>query len=146
MRKRRGISACLLGVACRYDGRARPHAAALQLARDHELTPFCPEQLGGLPTPRPKSQIISSDGAAVLDGHAEVRDENGRDVTAQFLRGAQEVLRLCQQLGIDEVFLKSRSPSCGVGLIYRGEQLVPGDGVTTALLRRHDIQVHCHAD
>ncbi|MCK4304456.1 MAG: DUF523 domain-containing protein [Candidatus Eisenbacteria sp.] len=142
----RGISACLLGIACRYDGQALPHTEALRAAAGGSLIPLCPEQLGGLPTPRPPAQITGGDGEDVLNRQARVIDEHGRDVTKAFLRGATETVTLCKRLGIVEVLLKSRSPSCGVGMIYHGRQLVKGDGVTAAMLRRHCICVICHPD
>ncbi len=141
----RAVSACLLGLACRYDGAVLPACKTLPDA-DLDYIPLCPEQLGGLPTPRAEAQISGGDGADVLDGNARVITRQGDDVTAQFIRGAEEVLRLCRKLGINEVLLKSRSPSCGVGEIYHGAVLVDGDGVTVALLRRNGLQVLCHQD
>jgi len=141
----RAISACLLGLACRYDGAQLPSCRTFK-ASDSKLIPLCPEQLGGLSTPRPKAQITGGDGYDVLDGKARVVTECSSDVTAQFIRGAEETLRLCRKLGIEEVILKSKSPSCGVGKIYHGETLVDGDGVTTALLRRNGLRVIRHPD
>lgn len=142
----RGISACLLGLACRYDGQSLPHGEALKRAAVEGLIPLCPEQLGGLPTPRAPAQIVDGDGEDVLDGRARILDESGRDVTDNFLRGAEQTATLCRTLGIKEVLLKSHSPSCGVGAIYHGTQLVKGDGVAAALLRRRGIRVTCHPD
>ncbi len=105
------------------------------------LVPFCPEQLGGLPTPRPRAEIESGSGDDVLDGRSRVLDEGGRDVTAAFVRGAEEAAGLCARLGIRTAVLKARSPSCGAGQIVRGGRLVDGDGVTAALLRRRGIAV-----
>lgn len=137
----RAISACLLGVACRYDGRRLPNDGLIQIAGQESPVPICPEQLGGLPTPRPPAEIKGGTGADVLDGRARVMDDEGRDVTAAFVRGATETLRLCERLGVSEVVLKSRSPSCGAGEIYNNRVLINGDGVTAALLRRQGIQV-----
>jgi len=142
----RAISACLLGVACRYDGRSCLHPTATGLAREEALVPICPEQLGGMPTPRPRAEIADGTGADVLDGTACVLDEGGRDLTAAFLRGAHEAGELCARLGVTEALLKARSPSCGVGQILRGTALVTGDGVTAALLRRQGIRVVRHPD
>lgn len=142
----RAISACLIGICCRYDGRDNLHPQALQLARAEGLLPLCPEQLGGLPTPRTAAEIVGGDGEAVIAGTARVIDRQGRDVTAEFLRGAQETAAICRRLGISEMLLQPRSPSCGVGKIYHGEDLVPGDGVTVALLRREGIRVVRHPD
>jgi uncharacterized protein YbbK (DUF523 family) len=135
-----------VGLACRYDGRALPDAPAVDAAAAGGLLPVCPEQLGGLPTPRPPAQIRDGDGDDVLDGRARVVDETGADVTQAFLRGAEEVAALCERLGIQEVLLKSHSPSCGVGTIYRGQQLIAGNGVTVALLLRRGIRVTAYPD
>ena len=142
----RAISACLVGLACRYDGRALPNAQAVKAAAAGELLPICPEQLGGLPTPRPPAQIRGGDGDDVLDGRARVVDETGADVTQAFLRGAAEVAALCERLGIQEVLLKSHSPSCGVGTIHSGQELVEGNGVTVSLLLRRGIRVIGYPD
>jgi uncharacterized protein YbbK (DUF523 family) len=146
MRELRGVSACLLGISCRYDGSGHPHPDVLSEAERRCWVPFCPEQLGGLPTPRPPAQIVGGGGEEVLSGVARVINEEGCDVTPSFLRGAQETLILCQRLGVREVWLKSRSPSCGVGLIYRGPRLVEGDGVTAALLRQNGVLVRACPD
>ena len=128
------VSACLLGCACRYDGGGKPREAVLRLAEQHELIPVCPEQLGGLPTPRPPAE---------LQGNRVVNRE-GEDVTAAYQNGAAETLRLCQLLHADGAVLKARSPSCGKGQVYDGSfsgVLVPGNGVTAQLLLTHSIPV-----
>ena len=112
------ISACLLGCACRYDGKSKPHPLAQELARQGLAVPVCPEQLGGLPTPRAPSErqgerVVSSLGA---------------DVTAQYRRGAEEALRLAELYGCTTAVLKERSPSCGSGAIYDGTFHRYGDG------------------
>ena len=139
----RGISACLLGQACRYDGNSLPESKRPDLDPSTPVIPLCPEQMGGLPTPRIAAQIKGGDGTDVLDGTARVINDDGQDVTDAFLRGAQEALALCRTMGITEILLKSRSPSCGVGYIYQGKELVTGDGVTAALLKRSGIKVAC---
>ena len=129
------ISACLLGVPCRYDGAAKPHPLAAALAERHELVPVCPEQLGGLPTPRPPAE---------RQGDA-VRTQAGADVTEQYRRGAEEAARLCRLLGCQAAVLKERSPSCGSGEIYDGTftgARVPGDGVTAERLRAGGTPVY----
>lgn len=140
------ISACLLGVACRYDGGDCLHPAAATLARKGGLLPVCPEQLGGLPTPRSPAEIQGGGGTDVLDGIARVVDREGRDVTAAFMQGACQVADLCARLGVEEALLKTRSPSCGVDGIRRSGALVAGDGVTAALLRRRGIRVLAHPE
>ena len=128
------VSACLLGVPCRYDGSGAADARVLALAKRYHLIPVCPEQLGGLPTPRPPAERV---GERVLTiGNA--------DVTDAFLRGAQETLRLARLFGCKTAILKARSPSCGAGQIYDGTftgTLVSGHGVTAALLEQNGITV-----
>lgn len=138
------ISACLLGLPCRYDGAACPSPAAMQSMQQRKVVPFCPEQMGGLPTPRLPCEIQGGDGRAVLRGQARVRDCAGNNLTVEFLRGAHATLAFCQQWGIRQAMLKSRSPSCGCGTIYDGSfggVLRPGDGVTSALLKQQGIDI-----
>ena len=147
------VSACLLGVACRFDGRSCPVPELQNLAARGLVVPICPEVIGGLPTPRLPSEIEAAyaglDGGAVLDGQTRIVRSDGVDVTAQFVRGAQAALNLARQLGIERAILKADSPSCGVGRIHEGRfegKLVAGDGVTAALLKRNGIQVVTEAD
>ncbi len=129
------ISACLLGVSCRYDGQSKPVPAICQLQKHAELIPVCPEQLGGLPTPRPASERNGE----------QVINNRGVDVTAQYRRGAEQALALAQMLHCDYAILKERSPSCGSGVIYDGSfagTLIPGDGVTAQLLKARGITVY----
>ena len=129
------VSACLLGVPCRYDGKAKMHDGVLSLLGRHTLIPFCPEIYGGLPTPRPASERLGE----------RVVAKTGSDVTEQFRRGAEEALRLCRLYGCRAALLKERSPSCGHGVIHNGlfdGGLVEGDGVTAALLLQNGIAVY----
>jgi len=142
----RGISACLLGLTCRYDGSARPDRTAQRLAAAGAWVPFCPEQLGGLPTPRSPSHIEGGDGLDVWAGRARVIDAGGRDVTAHFLRGACETAALCTLLGIHAVVLKARSPSCGAETISQGGKVIAGEGVTAALLKSMGLEVTEHRE
>jgi len=138
------VSACLVGIPCRYDGGSCPHDQLQALAARGGVLPFCPEVGGGLPTPRPPAEIQGGDGGDVLEGQARVVNVEGKDVTAEFLAGAREALRIARRWGVQEAVLKARSPSCGVGQIYDGSfsgRLVEGDGVTTALLKREGIIV-----
>ena len=112
--KRLLVSACLLGLATRYDGGTKASALVQALLKDYQLIPFCPEQLGGLSTPRPPAELVGGDGLAVLSGQAKVLTKDGRDVTASFLRGAEEGAKLARLFGAREALLKSRSPSCGL--------------------------------
>ncbi len=142
------VSACLLGVACRYDGQSCPAPELTDLATRGKVIAICPEVAGGLPTPRLPAEIEGAsaglDGYAVLDGRTRVVRNDGLDVTAEFMQGAEAALALARQLGVRRAILKSDSPSCGAGRIHEGKfsgKLVPGDGVTTALLRRNGIEV-----
>jgi len=142
-------SACLLGVRCRYDGKIKPDERIINLSKKEILIPVCPEQLGGLSTPRPGSEIIGGDGSCVLDGRAKVIKSDGNEVTKYFVKGAEEVLKLAKLFKINEAILKQRSPSCGSGQIYDGtfsKTLIKGDGVTTALLKRNGIKVVSEED
>ena len=129
------ISACLLGLPCRYDGASKPQLWVEELARRYELIPMCPEQMGGLPTPRNPSERRGD----------RVVMNDGRDVTAEYRRGAEETLRLARLYGCTAAVLKERSPSCGCGRIYDGTftgTLTDGDGVTAALLKENGIKVY----
>jgi len=135
------VSACLLGLRTRYDGKDAYSIEAVTRLEGRTVIPVCPEQLGGLPTPRPASEIIDGDGTAVLAGGARVVDEFGADVTLQFMKGAMDVLQIAKITGSEEAFLKERSPSCGVGTICRGGLCVNGAGVTASLLKREGLMV-----
>ena len=137
------VSACLLGRTCRHDGR---HNRELPLERElHESglrpVPFCPEERGGLGTPRPAAWIESGDAAAVLDGQGRVVTGSGEDVSPAFLAGARGALEACAAEGIRRAFLKERSPSCGVRNTHVEGELASGPGVTAELLRRNGIAV-----
>lgn len=136
------VSACLLGRACRYDGRHNRDGALERLlaGRGERPVPFCPEEEGGLGTPRPAAWIAAEGGAAVVEGRSAVVTEDGRDVTAQFLEGALGALETCRRLGIARAYLKERSPSCGVCRTHVAGRLADGPGVTAALLARHGIE------
>lgn len=139
------VSACLLGQPVRYDGRAGGYPdCLLQWQRQGRVVPLCPEVAGGLPTPRPPAEIPGGQGAAVLEGRVVVVNVDGEDVSTAFLAGAERALQLVRQHGIRIAVLKSGSPSCGNALTYDGTfsgTKVPGEGVTTALLRREGVQV-----
>jgi len=139
------VSACLLGQAVRYDGGAHgPFAELLHWQAQGRVVPLCPEVAGGLPTPRPAAEIIGGQGSQVLDGLVQVRSIEGADVSAAFVAGALIAERLVQQHGIRIAVLKARSPSCGNRHSYDGSfsgNLVAGEGVTAAALRRLGVQV-----
>jgi len=132
-------SACLLGVKCRYDGKSKTDEKVLELAKKEVLIPVCPEQLGGLPTPREPAELTER----------KVITKSGKDVTVNFVVGADQVLQLAKLLGVKEAILKQYSPSCGCGLIYDGTfsgKIISGDGVTAALLKANGIKVISEAD
>lgn len=128
------ISACLLGVRCRYDGGGKALDELDRLKTKYQLVPVCPEIMGGLPTPRSPAEL--------KDGR--VMNRVGADVTPQFRRGAEEALHLARLFGCKCALLKERSPSCGAGTIYDGSfsgGLCPGDGVCAALLKQNGVTV-----
>jgi uncharacterized protein YbbK (DUF523 family) len=137
------VSACLLGRECRYDGSTnRDRALERELAeRGLRAVPFCPEEHGGLGTPRPPAWIEKTSAADVLDGKDRVVTDAGEDVTAEFLAGARGALEVCQLLGIRTAFLKERSPSCGSCKTHIAHGLADGPGVTAELLARNGIEV-----
>lgn len=127
-------SACLIGIKCRYDGKSNTNIKVLELAKKEILIPVCPEQLGGLATPREPQERLGK----------KILTKTGKDVTENFNKGAEQVLSIAKLLGVKEAILKQRSPSCGCGQIYDGTfsgRIIDGDGVTTALLRRNKIKV-----
>lgn len=139
------VSACFAGVCCRYDQKHNRIAAIQKLIREGKAVPVCPEQMGGLPTPRNPAEIVGGNGEDVLDGRARVIDCEGKDVTSQFLTGAKETLKVAQDVGAKKAILKENSPSCGSQMIYDGtfsKKKQSGMGVTAALLRRHGIEVY----
>ena len=132
------ISACLIGMNCKYDGGNNYREIALDLVKSGKAIPICPEQLGGLTTPRNPSEIKN------IDGKKYVFNNKNEDVTNQFVKGAMEVLKLAKELNVKKVILQSRSPSCGVGKIYSGNfdgKLVDGNGILAQMLIDNNIEV-----
>ena len=130
------ISACLLGVACRYDGLSKPLDSEIieKLRTEYHLIPVCPEVMGGLPTPRIPAEI-SSDG--------KVLRQDGIDVSENYIRGAHEALRLARIFQCDTALMKEKSPSCGARKIYDGsfsKTLTSGNGIAADLLQKNGIQ------
>ena len=129
------VSACLLGVECRYKGDGCPCQRVIDLKDGNELIPVCPEQLGGLPTPRTPSERVGD----------KVMMRNGNDVTEEYNKGAQMALYLARELHADFAILKANSPSCGKGMIYDGTFTggkCEGNGVTAELLLANGIPVY----
>jgi uncharacterized protein YbbK (DUF523 family) len=126
------VSACLVGLCTRYDGQVKANPDCLAQIHTTHWIPVCPEQLGGLPTPRDAADIVGGDGKDVLAGKAKVITKNGVDLTVEFIRGAEQVLKIARLHNVSMAFLKARSPSCAVhGKI----------GVTTALLQSAGIEL-----
>lgn len=137
------VSACLAGINCRYDGKNNLDKRILKLVKKGKAILVCPEQLGGLTTPRDPSEII------VENGIMKVKSINNKDVTENFERGAMEVLKLAKEIGANKAILKSRSPSCGCGVIYDGTfsgKLIQGNGVTAKMLIENGIKVLTEED
>jgi len=137
------VSACLVGINCRFDGKSKLDRHLLEVFKKGELLPVCPEQLGGLPTPRAPAKIVDGNGDDVLYGKTKVTNEKNEDVTENFVKGATEVLKIVKLLNIKEAILESKSPSCGSGKVYdeASGSFIKGDGVLTALLKRNGIHV-----
>ena len=138
------VSACLLGVKCRYDGQGKEYKELVERLAGGGVIPVCPEQLGGCPTPRTQCEILGGNGAGVLDGKCRVIGKNGKDVTDALIKGALETLKIASACGVKMAILKARSPSCGFGRIYDGTftgNMTEGNGVTAELLHRNQIEV-----
>ena len=128
------ISACLIGLNCKYDGGNNENSKLVELMKEKDLVPICPEQLGGLKTPR----------ASAERKQEKVITKEGVDVTKEYQKGAEEVLNLAKKLNIKKAILKSRSPSCGIDEIYDGtfsHTLIKRDGVAAELLKKNGIEV-----
>jgi len=141
------VSACLVGFNCKYNGRNNRNSTLVEAFKKGVVIPLCPEQLGGLPTPRPPAKITNGDGFDVLKGKARVKTVDGSDVdvTENFLKGAYETLYAAEILkdSCAGCILKERSPSCAVTQIYRFEsnEVKNGLGVTAALLREKGFKI-----
>ena len=129
------VSACLMGVNCKYNGGNNYDPKVAEFLKDYEIVLICPEVMGGLPTPRVPSEI--KDGRVV--------NKDGKDVTDFFVTGAEETLFLAKKYNIKKALLKTKSPSCGNGKIYDGtftDTLTKGDGITAKLLKSKGIEVY----
>lgn len=133
------VSACLVGLNCKYDGGNNFNERVLKLVKEGKAILICPEQLGGLKTPRNPAEIVKD----------KVITNDGVDVTYQYNKGAEETLKLAKELNIKKAILKSRSPSCGSGIIYDGtftHTKIPGNGITADLLLKNGIEVITEED
>ena len=129
------VSACLAGINCKYNGGNNLNEKIVKLVKEGRAILVCPEQLGGLPTPRIPSEIVVN---------KKVINKEGVDVTKQFCKGAEETLKIAKQYNIKKAILKSKSQSCGYGKIYDGNftgNLIEGNGITTNLLLQNGIKV-----
>jgi uncharacterized protein YbbK (DUF523 family) len=127
------VSACLAGIKCRFDGKTKAYPKVVQLVKAGKAIPVCPEQLGGLATPRPWAE---QQGKRVVN-------KEGKDVTREYRRGAKEALKIAQMAGCKKAILKTKSPACGKGQIYDGSfsgKLIKGEGIFTQLLRKTGIK------
>lgn len=132
------VSACLAGINCKYNGKNNYNEKVFNMVREGKAIPVCAEQLGGLTTPRLPSEIKK------INGKKYVINSNNIDVTNEFERGAEEILKLAKSMNIKKAILKARSPSCGIGKIYSGNFdniLVDGNGVLAELLLNNNIEV-----
>lgn len=134
------ISACLLGIPCRYDGNSKLCPAILSLENITPI-PVCPEQLGGLPTPRTSAYISGGDGKDVLKNMARVMNNEGVDVTGFFMEGALHALEIARIVSAEWAIFKDGSPSCATRCVWSDGRKIPGVGVTTALLLDNGIAV-----
>ena len=131
------ISACLLGVACRYDGLSKPLDKEIieKLREQYHLVPVCPEVMGGLPTPRVPAEISAN---------GKVFRQDGVEVSENYIRGAKEALRLAGIFQCDTALMKEKSPSCGAGKIYDGsftKTLTNGNGIASEFLQKNGIRI-----
>lgn len=138
------VSACLVGVDCKYNGGNNNNSKVLEYIKDKKYILVCPEQLGGLSTPRIPSEIVNGEGKDVINKKAIVMNKEGSDVSLNFIKGAYETLKIAKLYGCREAILKAKSPSCGNKQIYNGNFkgiLKNGMGVTAAILTKEGIKV-----
>ena len=133
------ISACLLGINCRYDGSNCRNEKIVKMLKNHVLIPVCPEILGGMETPRKPCE------AKTTEGKKRVYNNEGIDFTGKFLKGAEETLKIAKMMGIRKAILKENSPSCGVCFVYDGNfsgKLTEGKGITAEKLEKNGIKLY----
>ncbi|MBC2580258.1 DUF523 domain-containing protein [Clostridium sp. DJ247] len=143
------VSACLCGINSRYDGDSNKNEKVFNLLKEGKAIPVCPEQLGGMCTPRPAHEIYKGTGKDVIEGRAKVISKEGGDGTEYFIRGAYETLKIAKECGVKVTILKAKSPSCGYGKIYDGSftgNKIDGNGVTAELLESNGIKVYTEND
>lgn len=136
------VSACLLGINCKYNNSNNENSKVREYLEGKEFVIVCPEQLGGLSTPRDPSEIVLSKEKDIKE--YKLISNKGKDVTENFLKGANETLKIAQLYNCKKAIMKDGSPSCGSTYIYDGSftgKKIPGEGVTTSLLRKNNIKV-----
>ncbi|MBS4537980.1 DUF523 domain-containing protein [Clostridium sp. D2Q-11] len=138
------ISACLVGVNCKYNGKNSENKKLMEFVKNNKSILVCPEQLGGLSTPRLPVEIVDR-----VDDKKIVRDKLGKDVTKEFYKGAEETLKIAKFFDAEVAILKAKSPSCGYGKIYDGSfygRLIEGKGITAELLEKNGIKIYTEED
>ena len=138
------VSACLLGIDCKYNGSNNDNAKVKEYLKNKAFVIACPEQLGGLTTPRDPSEIVKCDKDGIINENYKIISNKYVDVTRNFIKGANETLKIAKIYNCKEAILKYGSPSCGSNFIYDGSftgNKVIGEGVTTKLLRDNNIKV-----
>ncbi len=140
------VSACLVGVGCRYNGASKFHAGVAAFLEGKPFVPVCPEILTGLGFPRPPSEILNGDGLQVLLGKARVYLKDGTDVTKAFRKGCEEAMKIARLVRPVTAILKDRSPSCGVLQVYNDGKLITGRGIFAVLLEREGVKLKCEKD
>ncbi|KGM93563.1 DUF523 domain-containing protein [Clostridium botulinum] len=138
------ISACLCGIDCKYSGGNNLNHKALEFLKEGKAILVCPEQMGGLTTPRTPCEIMGGEGEDVLNGEAKVISKEGVDCTKEFLKGAYEAVKIAKEVNAKKAIFKSKSPSCGFGKIYDGNfsgNKIDGNGVTSALFLKNGIKI-----
>ena len=143
------VSACLAGINCRYNGKSKLNKKIKKLLEEGKAVCVCPEELGGLSTPRLPSEIKNATGEDILDEKARIYNKEGTDITKRYIEGAERTLDIAKKYKIKKAILKTKSASCGLGQIYDGNfsgKLKEGNGVTCALLLRNGIKVITEKD
>lgn len=137
------VSACLLGVNCKYNGGNNKNEEVMEFLKDKKFIMVCPEELGGLNTPRIPCEMVGL-ARDILNNKGKIVNKNGDDVTEKFLKGAYETLKIAKSKNIKKAILKAKSPSCGKGLVYDGtfsKKLVLGNGIVAQILKDDGIEV-----
>ncbi len=135
------VSACLVGERCRYNGEDRAHPGVARFLRGKKYLAVCPERLAGWGVPRPAVEFHGGGAKQLAEGKATITDSRGRDRTASLIKGVTKALRRAISLQASEAILKEKSPSCGVGKVYRDGKLTRGEGIFTHWLRRSGVKV-----